>query len=306
MEDARMDPERTVLDRAARQHGLVTRDQALAAGMSDDQVHRRVRGGRWAVQRRGVYRVTGAPSTEEQAVMAAVLAAGPAVVASHLTAARLWRLRLPEPEGIELTTPPGRRLRAEGVQQHRFTQLSADDVHRLRGIPVTSPARTLVDCSGRVGPDELGRVVDDALRRRLVRLPDLVRSHARVTSGRRPTAAMARVLEERAAGHDPGGSDRELQVLRTLVAAGLPAPVQQHPVTVGTRSFRLDLAYPQAMVAIEFDGWDAHGTFEAFHGDRERSRLLVAAGWRLVHVTARTTPADLVGAVRALVLQRAG
>jgi very-short-patch-repair endonuclease len=82
--------------------------------------------------------------------------------------------------------------------------------------------------------------------------------------------------------------------------------VQQHPVTVGTRSFRLDLAYPPAMVAIEFDGWDAHGTFEAFHGDRERSRLLVAAGWQLVHVTARTTPADLVRAVRSVLLRRAG
>jgi hypothetical protein len=187
-----------------------------------------------------------------------------------------------------------------------MTQLAADDVHRFRGIPVTSPARTLVDCSGRVGPEQLGRVVDDALRRRLVRLPDLVRSHAQVTSGRRPTAALAKVLAERAPGYDPGGSDRELHVLRTLVAAGLPVPVQQHPVTVGSRSFRLDLAYPQAMVAIEFDGWDAHGTFEAFHGDRERSRLLVAAGWRLVHVTARTPPADLVGAVRSLVLRRAG
>jgi hypothetical protein len=117
---------------------------------------------------------------------------------------------------------------------------------------------------------------------------------------------MGRLLDERAPGYDPGGSDRELQVLRTLVAAGLPAPVQQHPVTLGARSFRLDLDYPPAMVAIEFDGWDVHGSFEAFHGDRERSRLLVAGGWRLVHVTARTTPTDLVRAVRSLLLRRAG
>lgn len=298
--------EQDLLAQAARQHGLVSRAQARAAGLTDRQVDRRLRSGRWTAARRGVLRVAGAPCTEEQVVMAACLAAGPAVVASHLTAARLWRLRLPDPESLELTTPPRRRLRVDGVQQHRFTQLVADDVHRLRGIPVTSPARTLVDCSGRVGPDQLGRVVDDALRRRLVRLPDLVRCHARVTSGRRPTAAMGRVLDERAPGYDPGGSDRELQVLRTLVAAGLPAPVQQHPVVVGARSFRLDLAYPRAGIAIEFDGWDAHGTFEAFHGDRERSRLLVAAGWRLVHVTARTRPADLVRDVRALLLRRAG
>ena len=89
-------------------------------------------------------------------------------------------------------------------------------------------------------------------------------------------------------------------------AAGLPPPVQQHPVVVAGRTFQLDVAYPDAEVAVEFDGWDAHRGFEAFHGDRERARLLVAAGWRLLHVTARTTPAELVRDVRALLLRRAG
>jgi len=296
-----MDGERRALERAARQHGLLTRDQARAAGMTDDQVDQRLRRGRWVLVRRGVVRVTGAPSTEAQAVLAACLAVGREAVASHLTAARLWRLRLPDPEKIEVTTPPGRRSRLDGVRHHRLATLGAEDVHRVTGVPVTTPARTLLDCGSRVEAAVLGKAVDDALRRRLLRMVDLVASHRR-----RPTAALGTVLAERAPGYDPGGSDRELQVLRHLVAAGLPAPVQQHPVTVGDRSFRLDLAYPHALVAIEFDGWDAHGTFEAFHGDRERSRLLVAAGWRLVHVTARTTPADLVRAVRSLLLARAG
>ena len=301
-----MDGERALLERAAKQHGLVTRAQARTAGLTDHQIDGRLRSGRWSTPRRGVLLVMGAPATEDQVVLAACLAAGPAAVASHLTAARLWRLRLPEPEHIELTTPPGRRVRAEGVRQHRFGQLAAEEVHRLRGIPVTTPARTLVDCGNRVGAGELGRVVDDALRRRLVVLPDLARCHARVPGGRRPTAAMARVLAERAGGHDPGGSDRELQVARTLVAAGLRPPVRQHGVVVAQRTFFLDLAYPDARVGIEFDGWDAHGTFEAFHGDRERARLLVAAGWRLFHVTARTGPADLVRDVRSVLLRRAG
>jgi hypothetical protein len=301
MEDARMDGERHLLDRAARQHGLLTLRQARAAGLSDDQVHRRLQRGRWALQRRGVYRVTGAPATEEQVVLAACLVAGPSAVASHLTAARLWRLRLPDPDQLELTTPPGRRVRAEGVRQHRTRFLAREEVHRLRGIPVTTVARTLADCSGRVPADELGRIIDDALRRKLVTLPELVRCHRR-----RHTAALGRVLAERAPDDDPGGSDRERQVARILVAAGLPPPVPQHRVVVAGRTFFLDHAYPDERIAVEFDGWDAHGTFEAFHGDRERGRLLVAAGWRLVVVTARTAPADLVRDVRALRLRRAG
>jgi hypothetical protein len=199
--------------------------------------------------------------------------------------------------------PDRRQSRRPGLRLHRTEHLRRADVTVRRRVPVTSVPRTLAEAGG----NGRGPVVDDALRRGLTTIVELRACLDRLGGrGGRRTAALARVLEERAAGHDPGGSDRELQVLRTLVTAGLPAPVQQHPVTVGTRSFRLDLAYPPAMVAIEFDGWDAHGTFEAFHGDRERSRLLVAAGWRLVHVTARTTPTDLVRDVRALVLRRVG
>jgi very-short-patch-repair endonuclease len=307
MEDAQVDDERAVLERAAEQHGLVTRQQALAAGLTDRQVDDRLRSGRWTAPRRGVVQVLGAPLTEEQAVMAACLFAGPSAVASDLTAARLWRLRLPDPEHIEVTTPPGRRVRTEGVRQHRTRFLARDEVCRLRGIPLTTVARTLVDCAGRVPAEQLGRVVDDALRRKLLRLPDLARSYDRVAAGPgRSTAAMAKVLAERAPDHDPGGSDRERQVARVLVAAGLPTPVAQHRVVVAGRTFFLDHAYPDTRIGIEFDGWDAHGTFEAFHHDRERARLLVAAGWRLVVITARTTPADLVRDVRALRLRRAG
>jgi very-short-patch-repair endonuclease len=299
--------ERAVLERAAKQHGLVTRDQAREAGLTNHQIDGRLRSGRWTAPRRGLVQVMGAPLTEDQAVMAVCLLAGPSAVASHLTAARLWRLRLPDPEQMEVTTPPGRRVRAEGVRQHRTPFLARAEVHRLRGIPVTTVARSLVDCSGRVRADELGRIVDDALRRKLLQLPELVRCHRRAAAGPgRSTAAMAKVLADRAPGYDPGGSDRERQVARLLVAAGLPPPVPQHRVVVAGRTFFLDHAYPDERIAVEFDGWAAHGTFEAFHGDRERARLLVAAGWRLVVVTARTTPADLARDVRTLRLRRAG
>ncbi len=107
------------------------------------------------------------------------------------------------------------------------------------------------------------------------------------------------VLAERTPGYDPGGSDRERNVLRALAGAGVALPVQQFRVRLGHRTYVLDYAYPAERIALEFDGWDVHGTHSAFHRDRERSRALAAAGWRLLIVTARTHVRDLVADVTA-------
>ncbi|MGI9118813.1 MAG: type IV toxin-antitoxin system AbiEi family antitoxin domain-containing protein [Acidimicrobiales bacterium] len=284
---------------AERQHGLVTRDQARRCGVTDNEIADRLAAGRWVAVRRAVYLINGTPLSWEQSVRAACLATGDVAMASGLTAGRLWGLRLPDPIDIDLTTPIGMRVRLEGVRQHRRSNLFLDDRGHCRGVPVTTPARTLVDVSGAVPVAELGRAVDDALRRRVVALVDLRACHQRLDTGpgRRPTQAMRRVLGERAPGHDPGGSDRELWVKQVLVSAGLRSPVQQHRVRIGSHTYKLDLAYPPEMVGLEFDGWDTHRGFSAFHGDRERTRILVAHGWSILPVTSRTRASDLVADV---------
>jgi very-short-patch-repair endonuclease len=293
--------DRAVAEIARRQHGLVALAQARECGLSSAQISVRVGTGRWSTVRRGVFLVNGVPPTWEQVVRAACLATADVAAASGLTAGRLWGLRLPRPEQVELTTPPGRQVRLAGVRHHRRSDLSPVDLTGCRGIPTTNPARTLVDTSGEVPPAALGVVVDDALRRRLVTLGDLRACHQRVDTGpgRRALIAMRAVLAERQVGYDPGGSDRELAVSRILRRAGLPPPVPQFRVRIGSRTYILDYAYPRESVTLEFDGWDVHGTFSAFHADRQRARALVAVGWRLVLVTAQTTPAELVATVRA-------
>lgn len=285
---------------AERQHGLITREQARRVGLSEGEIAWRLASGRWRRVRKGVFAIAGAPPSREQAILGACLISEGAV-ASHLTAGWLWGLQVPESSGIHVTTPPGIRLRHEGIVHHRRSPLALADLIRCKGIPVTTPARTLVDTSGLVRPGRLGSVVDDALRRKLVTLADLRACHFRVDTGpgRRITVALRHVLAERQPGYDPGGSDRELWVKQVLVAAGLPVPVQQHRVWIGSRWFDLDLAYPPDLVGLEFDGWDTHGTFTAFHRDRERTRLLVALGWTMLPVTAKTRPTDLVRDVRA-------
>lgn len=284
---------------AVRQHGLVTRQQALAAGMTPRMIQVRLEAGRWTVPRRGVYLVAGAPPSERQAVLAACLASGVGAAASHLSAAHLWGLDLPAPQAIEVV---GRYVRLDGVRAHRSSTLVSADRATIGAIPLTSPARTLVDCASLVAPERLGPVVDDALRRGLVRLPALRACHERVDTGpgRRPTLAMREVLAKRAPGYATGDSERELDLVRLLARSGLPAPVLGHRVRVGRRTYKIDLAWPEWLAGLEFDGWDTHRTWSAFHGDRQRLRRLAAAGWRLIPVTARTDSHELIGDVTVL------
>lgn len=269
--------------------------------MSDNEIAGRLSSGRWVAVRPAVFGISGVPPSWEQQVRAACLVACDVAVASDLTAGRLWGLKLPAPEIIEVATPVGRQIRLTGVRHHRRSNFHPGDITRCSGIPATTPARTLVDVSGRVRPERLGPVVDDALRRKLVLLGELRACHERVATGpgRRPTVALRQVIAKRGPGYDPGGSDRELWVMKVLQRAGIRPPVQQHRVFVGAGHYDLDLAFLPEMVGMEFDSWEWHGSYTAFHRDRERTRLLVANGWTMLPITAQTGAADLVRDVKA-------
>ena len=284
-----------------RQHGLLTRAQALEAGLGPRQVEDRVRRGHWTAIRPGVYAVAGMPPSREQALLAVLLAIGSRTVVSHGSAARLWGLKgVDEPEQISVTVDLSRVVRLEGVVGHRSGTLFDEDLVVVRGVAVTSKARTLVDLSGTLSLDQLGQALDGALRGGL-RLEAVRRCAGRLAPapGRRMTLVHT-LLARRLPGYDPGDSDLETRALRVLVGAGLPVPRQQHAVRVGGHRFKLDLAYPDLRVGIELDGWDTHRTFSAFHGDRERDALLASAGWVVAHFSARTPDGEVVAAISAL------
>ena len=299
-----MSPDAELAAVARRQHALLTIGQARVVGLTKRQVDARVAAGRWERRRRGVYAIAGAPPSERQAVLAAQLAAGPAAAAAQLTASRLWGLQFPAPQAIHLVGP---RRRLDGVHSHQTGTLRDGDLTELGAIRLTSPARTIVDCSGTVSPDRLGLVVDDALRRGLVRLHDLRECLDVVATGpgRRPTVAMREVLTARTPGVGPGDSAGEADVAGLLTARGAPAPVLGHRVRVGRHRYKLDIAWPESLVAVEFDSWEFHRTFTSFHRDRERHRRLVSAGWTVLLVTAQTNLDELVDDVLRLLTWRA-
>src|SRR5262249_7315714 len=119
----------------------------------------------------GVYRIAGSPESWEQMALAAVLSSGPGAVVSFLAAAHLWNLAgFWEQPQSEITTPSRRRTRLRDVIVHDSEILDGIHVDRRRRVPVTSVARTLCDLTACCSPNQVGRALDDALRRKLTSL----------------------------------------------------------------------------------------------------------------------------------------
>jgi predicted transcriptional regulator of viral defense system len=163
-------PDQAIARHASSQHGVFTWDQAVACGLSPEMVRRRIAAGRWERLSKGIYRLGGAPATWRQGLLATCFAAGPDAVASHLAAAALHRL----PAGrtrLEITVPKGRRFRREDVVAHETTLLPAVDVESVDGIPVTTPARTVVDLAAVLAPAGVEDNLDAAISSGLVARP---------------------------------------------------------------------------------------------------------------------------------------
>ncbi len=283
----------------------MTRERILAT-ITRRQLEHRLADGRLERVRPCVYRVAGAPQTWEQVVLAACLTAGPRSHASFRAAARLWMLSGFETEDVvEITTPSRRRARISGVIVHDSEVTGRRHTARRHGIPVSSPARTLCDLTACCRPWDVERALDDALRKKVTTLRSVQAVYLDLAGpGRRRCTVMRALLEARSPGFDPGGSPMELRLVDWLVAADLPRPVQQHRVRLGNRSMRLDLAYPDQLIAIEYDGWDAHRSRRSFAGDRARQNELEIRGWLVLRFTSASTRDDVVRAVSAALATR--
>ena len=207
--------------------------------------------------------------------LAAVAACGDGAVLSHRSAATLWGVL---PEGgprIDVTVPNSSGRSRRGAMIVHRSPLGPHEVTRKEGIPVTTPARTVLDLAAVVSRRELERAIDEAAFLRL----DLGGLEPR--RGRRGGAAISRVLDEHRAGTTRTRSELEERVLALCRRADLPAPEVNAPV----EGFTVDFAWRAQKLIVETDGWQAHGTRAAFERDRRRDADLTTAGWRVLRVT---------------------
>ncbi|HET8931381.1 MAG TPA: hypothetical protein VFN21_12050 [Acidimicrobiales bacterium] len=151
---------------------MASTTQLLAAGFSQDQIAALER--RRAIVRvhDGVFRTAATVLTPRRRLLAACLAIGGVVAASDRAALWLWDLHDDEPP-VEVATSGLSRPAPEGVAVHIRRDLEACQVSVRRGVPVTSPARTLTDVGTVVDRETLACAVDKALYLRLVSLQQL-------------------------------------------------------------------------------------------------------------------------------------
>src|SRR5207237_211041 len=151
----------------ARSHGLITTAQAVAIGLSQPAVSRRLAAGQWIAVLPGVHCAVDAVPTLYQRLLAAVLWAGNGAVISYRAAGALWGLDVDAGARPEIWTP--RHLRHDDVIVHRGV-VEPQDIRMVERIPVTSVPRTLIDLAGRLDGEELETILEQALHRGLTTL----------------------------------------------------------------------------------------------------------------------------------------
>jgi hypothetical protein len=215
--------------------------------------------------------------------MAAALACGPGAVLSHRSAAAHWGIREHRGGPIDVTSPSKTKSR-NSILRHCAT-LSPDEVTVERGIPITTPPRTIFDMAAGGAPEH---VVESALRqaefRRLydpLSLHDFLDRYPGHRGVRSIRSALARLSEA----PGPTASRLEDRFLPFLDRHDLPRPRLNAWLEAGGQRFKVDCLWPLCRQIVELDSWEGHATRTAFRDDRARDRTLRVAGYSVTRLT---------------------
>jgi predicted transcriptional regulator of viral defense system len=299
-----MSRDETLARFAAEHHAVFTTAHAALCGFTEAQIVYRKESRRWLHQHLGAYYMAGAPPSWRGDLLAACWAGGFRAVASHRSAAALWNLAGGRRSMQEITCPRWRRARHAGLVVHETKAFDSVDATVIEGIPVTTPERTLLDLGAVCHVSIVEMALDAAEKRALVTL-DSVRAAVRRLgrSGRNGVGTLRRLLDARSPDRKPTESEMETLMLQVIRRNGLPEPVTQFEIRrAGRFVARVDAAYPEWHIAIEYDSYEYHAGRKAHDKDNARRNLIVGAGWLPVSATAEDLRAGgpvLCAAIRA-------
>jgi len=281
----------TMLRQIARpQLGLVTVDQALAAGIDHSALARRRDSGALVPMFARVMRLGSVLPTYPQCFLGAALATpGSHIAATSAGAVHQMPIR-PDAHRPVVSVGSSRSARTAGVTTVR--QLVPLPSRPWHGVGLAAPASTLLLLPRFVDEDTVERCLDHSLAHRLVsvnEVRELILAHTpRAVVGR---AHLLDLLDARTNGMGHR-SKLEQRVGRWLHHAGLTGWKQNHLVETPHEAVEVDFAWVDRRVGLEVSPFFTHGSREAQARDLERRQLLLCADWRI----AEATDSDLVNA----------
>jgi very-short-patch-repair endonuclease len=172
-----------------------------------------------------------------------------------------------------------RDARRSGIWIHRVTRFAPGEVGDVDGIPCTSPARTILDLSGRISADELEAAIAEAHAQRALRAGEL-EGLLTLHRNRRGIAPLRALIDSH---REPQRtrSEAERRLLNLLRQRGVPEPEANARVA----GYEVDLLWREEKVIVEFDSFRFHSSRRAFERDRRRDQDLAALGYTVLRVT---------------------
>jgi hypothetical protein len=240
---------------AGRQHGMLARWQLLDLGMTEQMVKSRLKRGSLHPLHRGVFAYGHRAITVESRWMAAVLAFGPDAVLSHRSAGQLWGL-VPRSHIRPEVTRPRHAAGRPHLVVHQGS-LPADEVVLVRGIPVTSVPRTMLDLAGTLKERQVERAWNEMEVRgytAALSVPDLLRRYP----GRKGSLVLTRLANRKSLPVGITRNDFEEAFLALIDRHGLPRPRMNVHVALRGRFYEIDCFWEEQRVAIELDGGPVH------------------------------------------------
>jgi hypothetical protein len=261
-----------IAELAGRQFNRVSRQQLFELGVSKSAIEHRVAAGRLTIVEQGVLAVAPVSEDEQWGLWMGATLTAPGTRLSRMSAAAahgFWSL----PRPYEIVTRPGNGgpRRHGGVLVHRSTTLEGES-ELLRGIPITSVPRTLLDLAATVSARALARSVRDAVRLELTTIAELGDSLGRFRGRRGSGKLAACVARYTGLPLERARSGAEIRALELLRSADRPLP----RLNVRIAGEEADLSWPASRLIIEIDG----GPFHLDAGeDARKEAAWRGAGW---------------------------
>lgn len=262
-------------DARRHRHGVISRAEALDAGLRISQVDRRVRRRQWKPSGFPGLMVVSDRWDDPLSHLTCAIAAlnGPAWRSSAMALHELGS-HPPKPEVLA-------RQDRSGVARAGRYEPSIWTLTQKAGLPCLTLEDTVASMAGVSHPDRFDELLDAVILQKRTDWPRLASAFRRVRRrGRLGSAQLGRVLEERGDEQAVPLSHWSRKFVRALWDAGLPKPQMEWRVEQAGRLLaQVDLAYPECRYAIELDSLAYHLNPDAFEEDRRRDADLAAAGW---------------------------